>query len=111
MRVVLLVALLVAPISMLTAQQATRPDLPTARSYERKIPPKLAAEAEISEDSATVLALALVPRGEITVLELERERGTLIYSFDIYVPGRSGHAEVDIHAVTAAVVRSEHVPR
>jgi len=69
---------------------------------------KLKAQAKVGEDSARAVALAQVPNGTIQSGELEREHGKLIYSFDIKVQGRSGIEEVNVDALTGAVVAHEH---
>ena len=76
--------------------------------YKRDVPVKLAAEAKISEDAARATALGKVPRGQIASLELERESGQLLYSFDIKVPGKSGIDEVHINAIDGRVLSVQH---
>ena len=68
----------------------------------------LAAQATISADSAQAIALAQVPNGRIREAELENEKGTLVYSYDIKVPGKSGVEEVLVDAKTGAVVSTSH---
>ena len=77
-------------------------------SYHRDVSPSLAKQAKISEDSAVKIALAQVPKGAIKSLELEKEKGKLIWSMDLVVPGTSGIEEVNVDAVTGAVVSVEH---
>lgn len=106
MRALLLAVLIIAPVSALAAQQA-----PAAKpKYKRIVPTELAAESKISPDSAVTLALARVPGGEIQIMELEREKDRLIYSFDIIVPGKRGHHEVDIDALTGRALRVSNEP-
>jgi hypothetical protein len=69
---------------------------------------KLKSEARVSEDSARTVALAQVPNGVIKSGEIEREQGKLIYSFDIKVAGQSGIEEVNVDALTGAVLAHEH---
>ena len=69
---------------------------------------KLKAEAKISESSAIAAARKEVPTGKIESGEIEREGGKLIYSFDIKVPGKSGIEEVNVDAITGALVAHEH---
>jgi uncharacterized membrane protein YkoI len=40
--------------------------------------------------------------------ELERERGRLLYSFDLVVAGRSGVTEVEVDAKTGKVLGVHH---
>ena len=69
---------------------------------------KLKARAKVSGDSATKIARAQVPNGTIRSGEIEEERGKLIYSFDIKVPGKSGIEEVNVDAITGQLVAHEH---
>ena len=66
--------------------------------------PGLLERAKISADSATKLAAAAVPNGRVTSGEIEEEKGRLIYSFDITVPGKRGIEEIHIDPATGAVV-------
>lgn len=68
----------------------------------------LKARTKLSGDSAVKVARATVPNGKIQSGELEDEKGKLIYSFDIKVPGKSGIEEVNVDAMTGAVVAHEH---
>lgn len=70
--------------------------------------PTMAQHPRISMHDARARALALVPHGTIRAGELEREHGTLIYSFDIAVPGRPGIEEVQISALDGRVVSRTH---
>lgn len=95
-------AFLMAAARPAVAQQAaSNPGSP-------KIDPKLAAAVKLSLDSARVIALHAVPRGTVASEELEREHGRLIYSFDLRVPGRQGVQEVNVNAITGAVVGVHH---
>jgi len=68
----------------------------------------LQKEAKISEETARATALKQVPNGTVKSSELEREKGKLIYSFDISVPGKSGIEEVNVNAIDGSVVGKEH---
>lgn len=68
----------------------------------------LQAEAKVSEATARATALAQVPNGTVKSSELEREKGKLIYSFDITVPGKTGIEEVNVNAIDGSVVGKEH---
>lgn len=94
-------ALLVAGTPLM-AQETARP------SYQRDVPASLAKEARISEDSARTIAAARVPRGTLRALELERERGQLIYSMELTVPGKTGAEEVNVDAHSGAILDVEH---
>ena len=65
-------------------------------------------EAKIAEADARKTALAAVPGGRVQSHELEREKGKLIYSYDIKVAGKSGIEEVNVDAITGAIVAHEH---
>jgi uncharacterized membrane protein YkoI len=68
----------------------------------------LQKEAKISEETARATALKEVPNGTVKSSELEREKGKLIYSFDITVPGKTGIEEVNVNAIDGSVVAREH---
>jgi len=63
--------------------------------------------AAIGPDSATHLAKIAVP-GKITKAVLERERGVLLYSFDIQVEGESGKTEIHVDAGNGSLLSREH---
>jgi hypothetical protein len=69
---------------------------------------KLKAQARVSADSATAIAMAQVPNGKIQSAELENEKGKLLYSYDIKIAGKSGIEEVQVDALTGAVLAHEH---
>jgi uncharacterized membrane protein YkoI len=71
-------------------------------------PASLQREDMISLATARATALKVVPNGKVTSEELEREKGKLIYSFDIKVAGKSGIEEIAVDAKTGAVVAHEH---
>ena len=68
----------------------------------------LQKEAKISEATARATALNEVPNGVVKSSELEREKGKLIYSFDITVPGKTGIDEVNVNAIDGTVVDKQH---
>jgi len=68
----------------------------------------LRKEAKIAEADARKTALAAVPGGKVQSHELEREHGKLIYSYDIKVAGKSGVEEVNVDAMSGAIVAHEH---
>ncbi|MDT7541260.1 MAG: hypothetical protein QOE33_1164 [Acidobacteriota bacterium] len=68
----------------------------------------LKSEAKISMKDAREKALAKVPGGHIKSSELEREKGKLIYSFDIRPAKGGGIDEVQIDAITGEVVSVQH---
>jgi uncharacterized membrane protein YkoI len=68
----------------------------------------LRREAKIAEADARKTALGAVPGGKVQSHELERENGRLIYSYDIKVAGKSGVEEVNVDAMTGAIVAHKH---
>lgn len=101
-RTVFLVAGLVLAGTPLLAQA------PAGPPYQRHVPALLAREARVSEDSARAVAARRVPLGTLRAVELERERGRLIYSMEFTVPRRTGTDEVTIDASTGATLGVEH---
>lgn len=77
---------------------------PATTTYKTDVPDSLARQAKITEAAAAATALAKVPKGRIESVELEREYGKLLYSYDIKVPGKAGIDEVRIDAVTGTMV-------
>jgi uncharacterized membrane protein YkoI len=63
-----------------------------------------AKDAKISKADAEKIALSKVPNGTIKEGELEKEKGKLIWSFDIATPGTKNITEVNIDAITGAVI-------
>jgi uncharacterized membrane protein YkoI len=82
-----------------TAEAAEAAEMPQA---------DLLKEATIDSMTARATALAEVPGGEITGMELEREDSLLIWSFDIKVAGKEGVEEIHVDAKTGKVVKTEH---
>jgi hypothetical protein len=72
------------------------------------VPADLAKEAKVSLEDARKTALAAVPGGKIKSEELEREKGKLVYSFDIKVGKKSGVEEVGIDAMTGKIIEKKH---
>ena len=68
---------------------------------------KLMAQAKVSKDAAGKTALAKVPNGTIKEGELEKEKGKLIWSFDITTPDTKDITEVAVDAITGDVVSVE----
>ena len=84
------------------------PALLAQGTYKKELPDSLAKHAKVTEEVAAKAAMARVPKGEIQTVELEREKGRLIYSYDIKVPGKSGIDEVAVSATTGKVVAFAH---
>lgn len=95
-----------AAFSPLAAQatHATR----QSGSYKRDLPATLTKEATVSESDAAKTAESRVRNGRIEAVELENEKGKLIYSYELKAPGRSGVEEVNVDAKTGQVVSAEH---
>ena len=68
---------------------------------------KLMAEAKVSKDDAQTTALAKVPNGTVKEAELEKEKGKLIWSFDITTPDSKDIKEVAVDALTGDVIAVE----
>lgn len=65
---------------------------------------RLASEAKISRAQAEQTALTKAPGGTVKEGELEKEKGKLIWSFDITTPGTTDITEVAVDAITGEVV-------
>ena len=79
------------------------------RTGTRHAKVSLASQTKISKDSAQKVALGQVAAGStVKSSELEKEKGKLIYSFDITVPGQAGVEELNISAIDGSVVAHEH---
>jgi hypothetical protein len=65
---------------------------------------KLMAQAKVSKETAQASALAKVPGGTVKDGELEKEKGKLIWSFDITIPGSTDIKEVAVDAMTGDVI-------
>lgn len=68
---------------------------------------KLLAEAKVTEADARVTALTKVPDGTIKEAELEKEKGKLIWSFDMAQPNAGGISEVNVDAISGELVAIE----
>ena len=75
--------------------------------HEHQKQEQLQAMAKVSRADAEKTALSKVPGGTIKEGELEKEKGHLIWSFDIAVPGSTDIKEVQVDAVTGAVLSIE----
>ena len=71
---------------------------------EKQEQAELQAQAKISREAAQQTALAKVPGGTVKDGELEKEKGKLIWSFDITTSSSKDIAEVAVDAITGAVV-------
>jgi hypothetical protein len=64
----------------------------------------LAAQAKITKAEAEKIALEKVPGGTIKEGDIEKEKGKLIWSFDITTPGTKDITEVQVDAMTGQVL-------
>jgi uncharacterized membrane protein YkoI len=71
---------------------------------EKATAAKLEAQAKISKAEAQKIALDKVPGGTIKEGDIEKEKGKLLWSFDIATPGTKDITEVQIDALTGAVL-------
>jgi uncharacterized membrane protein YkoI len=69
---------------------------------------KLEAQAKVAKGDAQNIALAKVPGGTVKQCELEKEKGKLIWSFDIETPGSQDITEVQVDAKTGEIVSIEN---
>jgi hypothetical protein len=81
--------------------------LVTGCATEKAEAAKLQAQAKVSKPEAERIALAKVPGGTIKSSELEKEKGKLVWSFDIATPGSKDITEILVDAVTGEVVSVE----
>ena len=74
---------------------------------EKQEQAELQAQAKITKDQAQQTALAKAPGGTVKEAELEKEKGKLIWSFDIATPDSKDITEVNVDAITGDVVGVE----
>ena len=65
---------------------------------------KLEAQAKITKAEAQKIALDKVPGGTIKEGDIEKEKGKLLWSFDIATPGTKDITEVQVDALTGQVL-------
>jgi uncharacterized membrane protein YkoI len=71
---------------------------------EKATAAKLEAQAKITKAEAQKIALDKVPGGTIKEGDIEKEKGKLLWSFDIATPGTKDITEVQVDALTGAVL-------
>jgi hypothetical protein len=64
----------------------------------------LESQARLSRAEAEKIALTKVPAGTVKEGDLEKEKGRLIWSFDIATPSTKDLTEVQVDAVTGDIV-------
>jgi uncharacterized membrane protein YkoI len=74
------------------------------KESEKATAARLEAQAKITKAEAQKIALDKVPGGTIKEGEIEKEKGKVIWSFDIATPGTKDITEVNIDAMTGAVI-------
>lgn len=74
---------------------------------EKQEQAELQAQAKITRDQAQLTALTKAPGGTIKEGELEKEKGKLIWSFDVATPDSKDITEVAVDALTGDVVSVE----
>lgn len=68
---------------------------------------KLQSQAKVSRAEAEKIALRKVPGGTIREGEIEKEKGKIIWSFDMAIPGTMDITEVQVDAMNGEVVAVE----
>lgn len=79
----------------------------TGCETEKQEQAKLQAQAKISREQAQQTALAKVPGGTVKEGELEKEKGKLVWSFDLATPDSKDISEVNVDAITGVIVSVE----
>ena len=83
--------------------------IPAGARAQQPTAPEAHLRARITQDSARAVALARVPRGAVQASALKLQSGTLVYIYDISVPGKDGLEELHVSAVDANVVSVQHL--
>lgn len=68
------------------------------------LPATVQAAPPIARARAEATALRLVPGGAVVTGDLEQEKGRLVWLFDVSIPGSRNLREIQVDAVTGAVV-------
>jgi uncharacterized membrane protein YkoI len=74
------------------------------KESEKASEAKLEAQAKITKAEAQKIALDKVPGGIIKEGDIEKEKGKLMWSFDIATPGTKDITEVQVDAITGAII-------
>jgi uncharacterized membrane protein YkoI len=73
---------------------------------------QLRTQAKVSKSDAEKTALGKVPNGSVESAELEKERGKLVWSFDIAKPNTKNITEVQVDAKTGRIAAvAEETPK
>ena len=78
------------------------------KSYPKDLPPALVKEAKITESQAAAIAMKAIPGATIAKMELEKEGGKFIYSYDLKTAGKAGIDEVHVDAMTGVLLDTAH---
>ncbi len=118
MRRISIVALLLAAVTVTASAQKPAAPKPASEKGAEKAAKKetkketgeaaLRAAATVSEDSARKIALKAVPGSVVKAIEIEKEKGAVIWSVDLAVAGKKGVEEVNIDSRTGKVLAKEH---
>jgi uncharacterized membrane protein YkoI len=102
--------LVIAPVTYAQGPTKAPAAKPAAKpaAVRTELPDHLVKRAKVSEAMARKTALASVPKGTVTAVELEEEDGNFVYSYDVKVPGKKGVREVWVDAMTGTLVHHEH---
>lgn len=68
---------------------------------------ELKMQAAITREAAEKTALAKVPGGKIKSAEIEKEKGKLIWSFDISMPNSPNITEIQVDAKTGKIASNQ----
>ena len=68
---------------------------------------KLIRQASVTRSEAEHIALSQVQDGKIVAAELEKERGRLIWSFDLARPGTKNITELQVDAKSGQIVSTK----
>src|SRR4051812_15465277 len=106
---------LVALAGSASGQAARTPEakpvkhVPAAKpTYKHTLPKALQKDAKITETAAADAAMKAVPGAKIQSVDLEKEDGKLLYSYDMKTAGKAGIDEVRVDATTGAVIDTKH---
>ena len=86
---------------------ALTPFAQAANSTAKEAPAALQAQAKVTEADARATALSKVPNGTVKSSNLEKERGRLVWSFDISKPDSKDITEVQVDAKTGKIAAVE----
>ena len=74
------------------------------KESEKATAAQLEAQAKITKAEATKIALDKVSGGTIKEGDIEKEKGKLMWSFDIATPGTKDITEVQVDAMTGTII-------